>query len=63
MRRSPVMAFIALLLVIGGPLLVAPWFGWGKKPGALVMLTVPKGASLTAVTDAMFDKGDRKSVV
>ena len=57
MRRSPVMAFIALLLVIGGPLLVAPWFGWGKKPGALVMLTVPKGASLTAVTDTMFDKG------
>jgi UPF0755 protein len=57
MRRSPVVAFIALLLVIGGPLLVAPWFGWGKKPGPGVMLTVPKGASLTAVTDTMFDKG------
>ncbi len=33
MRRSPVVAFVALLLVIGGPLLVAPWFGWGHKPG------------------------------
>jgi UPF0755 protein len=57
MRRSPVVAFVALLLVIGGPLLVAPWFGWGHKPGGGVMLSVPKGASLTAVADAMHDKG------
>jgi len=57
MRRSPVVAFIALLLVIGGPLLVAPWFGWGHTPVGGVMLTVPKGASLTAVADKMYDKG------
>lgn len=57
MRRSPLLAFIALLLVIGGPMLVAPWFGWGRTPGAGVMFTVPKGASLTAVSKAMDDKG------
>ncbi len=57
MRRNPVTAFIALLLVIGGPLLVAPWFGWGHTPGAGVVLHVPKGASLTAVADTMHDKG------
>jgi UPF0755 protein len=56
MRRSPVLAFIALLLVIGGPLLVAPWFGWGHKPGKGVLISVPKGASLTAVADTMYDK-------
>ena len=57
MRRSPVVAFVALLLVIGGPLLVAPWFGWGRKPAGVVMLSVPKGATLTAVADAMYKKG------
>ena len=51
------LAFIALLLVIGGPMLVAPWFGWGRTPGDGVMFTVPKGASLTAVSKAMDDKG------
>jgi UPF0755 protein len=38
-------------------MLVAPWFGWGRTPGAGVMFTVPKGASLTAVSKAMDDKG------
>jgi len=57
MRRSPLLAFIALSLVIGLPMLVAPWFGWGRTPGAGVMFTVPKGASLTAVSKAMDDKG------
>ena len=57
MKRSPIAAFIALLLGIGGPLLVAPWFGWGQKLAGGVMLSVPKGASLTAVTDTMYDKG------
>ena len=51
------MAFVALLIVIGGPLLVAPWFGWGKKSGAGVMVNVPRGSSLTAVAETMFDKG------
>jgi UPF0755 protein len=57
MRRSPIGAFVALLLIIGGPLLVAPWFGWGRTPGAAMMFTVPKGASLTAVGNALHDKG------
>ncbi len=48
MRRT-VTAFVGLLLLIGGPLLVAPWYGWGSRPGALVTITVPKGASLASV--------------
>jgi len=43
-------AFIALLVVFGVPMLVAPWFGWGSRPGTVVTVTVTKGASLTAVT-------------
>jgi UPF0755 protein len=43
-------AFVALLVVFGVPLLVAPWFGWGSRPGAVVTVTVAKGASFTAVT-------------
>jgi UPF0755 protein len=44
------LAFVALLIVLGVPLLVAPWFGWGMKPGAEVTLIVAKGASLTEVS-------------
>lgn len=43
-------AFLALLLVIGVPLLVAPWFGLGGTSGAAVSFTVAKGASLAAVS-------------
>ncbi len=50
-------AFVALLIVFAVPLLIAPWFGWGARPGAAVTITVPKGASLTAVTIALDKAG------
>jgi UPF0755 protein len=50
MRGRVALVFAALLIVIGVPLLVAPWFGWGVKRGSEVTLTVPKGASLTDVS-------------
>ena len=43
-------AFAALLVVIGVPLLMAPWFGWGATPGPAVAVTVARGASLTSVS-------------
>ncbi len=49
MRRAG-LAFAALLIVIGVPLLTAPWFGWGASPGPAVTVTVAPGASLTAVS-------------
>ena len=56
MRRA-VVTFVALLLLIGVPLLVAPWYGWGARPGAPVALTVEKGASLTKVANDLQDAG------
>jgi UPF0755 protein len=50
------LAFIALLVVIGVPLLVAPWYGWGASPGREVTLTVAKGASLTEVSEQLKDE-------
>jgi UPF0755 protein len=50
MLRRVFVAFTALLLVIGVPLIVAPWFGIGSPRGAPVLMTVDKGASLTAVS-------------
>ncbi len=50
MRGRVALVFAALLIVIGVPLLVAPWFGWGVPRGSEVTLTVPKGASLTDVS-------------
>jgi UPF0755 protein len=44
------LAFAALLIVIGVPLLVAPWYGLGSPRGSYVILTVEKGASLTDVS-------------
>lgn len=48
MRRA-VIAFLGLLLLVGGPMLVAPWYGWGAKPGTPVTITVAKGASLATI--------------
>jgi UPF0755 protein len=54
-----VMAFVALLLVIGIPALIAPWFGMfgGSSgtgaPARDVEIMVPRGASLAAVADDM----------
>ena len=50
MLQRALLAFAALLLVIGIPLLVAPWFGIGSPRGNPVVITVDKGASLTAVS-------------
>nr|WP_310525025.1 endolytic transglycosylase MltG [Polymorphobacter sp.] len=47
--RRVVVTFTALLLFLGVPLLVAPWYGWGTRPGATVPLVVDKGATLTDV--------------
>ncbi len=55
-QRS-IFAFLALLLVIGGPLLVAPWFGWGKQPGAPVSFVVAKGENLGDVAAHLEDAG------
>ena len=43
-------AFAGLLIVVGVPLLVAPWFGWGASPGPAVTVTVARGASLAMVS-------------
>ncbi|GGE14003.1 aminodeoxychorismate lyase [Polymorphobacter glacialis] len=57
MIRRAAFAFIGLLLFIGLPLLVAPWFGWGMVPGRGVPFTVEKGQSLTAVAQNL-DRGE-----
>ena len=49
MRRVG-LAFAALLIVIGVPLLMAPWFGWGASTGQAVTVIVARGASLRAVS-------------
>ncbi len=56
MRRT-VIAFLGLLLLIGGPLLVAPWYGWTSKPGRAVAFAVPRGASLGTVSDDLETAG------
>jgi UPF0755 protein len=50
-------AFVALLIMFGVPILVAPWFGWGSKPGPAVTITIAKGSSLTAVTQQLNGAG------
>jgi UPF0755 protein len=51
------LAFIALLAAIGLPMLVAPWYGWGGRPGAEQAFEVKKGASLTGVAERMQKAG------
>lgn len=51
------LVFAALLLIIGVPLLVAPWYGWGQKPGEAVTLTIDKGATLTGVSNQLESAG------
>ncbi len=52
-----VMAFVLMLLAIGVPLMLAPWYGWMRAPGATVAFMVPKGASLTSVAAGLEDAG------
>jgi UPF0755 protein len=49
MTARAIPAFIGLLLLLGVPLLVAPWFGWGMNPGTSVVFVVDKGATLAEV--------------
>lgn len=52
-RASPwrvLFALFAVLLLVGGALLVAPWFGGGGNPGDAVSVTVARGASLGGVS-------------
>ncbi len=53
MVRRALIAFAALLLVVGVPLLVAPWFGIGTPRGAAVHVTIDRGASLAAVSTVL----------
>ena len=48
MRRA-ILAFLVLLAGIGLPLAVAPWYGWGHKPGPAISFEVARGASLARV--------------
>ncbi len=48
MRRTG-LVFVALLLLFGGVLVLAPWYGWGTTPGRPQAFAVAKGASLTRV--------------
>ena len=50
-------AFAALLLLLGLPLLVAPWFGGPDKPLATVDVAVKSGATLTGVAQQLTDAG------
>ncbi|MFZ4689393.1 MAG: endolytic transglycosylase MltG [Polymorphobacter sp.] len=57
MTSRVVTAFIALLVLFGVPLLMAPWFGWGLRPGAPVVITIAKGASMNAATQQLNTAG------
>jgi len=48
MRRT-FLAFVALLILLGGPLAVSPWFGWGGTPKQAQAFEVKRGASLSSV--------------
>jgi len=48
MRRA-LLAFVALLILLGGPLAVSPWFGWGGTPKPAQAFEVKRGASLSGV--------------
>lgn len=57
MVRRTAIVFLTLLVFVGLPLLVAPWYGWFGLPGAEVEVVVPKGASLGLVAERL-DKAD-----
>ncbi len=57
MARRIILAFLALLLVIGVPFFVAPWFGWGMIPGKPIAFAVEKGETLGAVASGLEKAG------
>lgn len=48
MRRA-LLAFVALLILVGVPIAVAPWVGWGSSAGPDTAFEVKRGASLSGV--------------
>ena len=48
MRRA-FLAFIALLLLVGAPIALAPWYGWGNEAGPGSAFEVKRGASVAGV--------------
>ncbi|WP_164157642.1 endolytic transglycosylase MltG [Sandarakinorhabdus rubra] len=54
-RAAVVLA--ALVLAVGVPLAVAPWYGWGAKPGREASFVVRKGDSLAAVAGRLREAG------
>ncbi|MEI6486781.1 MAG: endolytic transglycosylase MltG [Sphingomonadales bacterium] len=56
MRRA-LQAFAVLLILLGVPLGVAPWYGWGSTPGPGTAFVVARGASLGGVARDLEKKG------
>ena len=56
MRRA-VLAFVALLLLVGVPIVLAPWFGWGNTAAPAVSFEVKRGASLASVARDLEEAG------
>ena len=48
MRRA-LLAFAVLLILLGAPIGLAPWYGWGSAPGSGQAFVVKRGASLAGV--------------
>ena len=56
MRRA-VLAFVALAVLLGVPMALSPWFGWGSKPGPAQSFEVKRGASLAGVACDLEEAG------
>ncbi len=52
-----IFAFILLLVAVGTPAFIAPWYGWGGKAGKAVEVEIPKGTSQAAVANLLKDAG------
>lgn len=51
------LAFVALLLLVGVPIVLAPWFGWANTAGTAQSFEVKRGASLSGVARDLEDAG------
>ena len=51
------LAFVLLLVLVGGGLLIAPWYGSADRDAKTVDITVKPGASLNAVAEQLEDAG------
>ena len=57
MGSRTITAFVLLLALLAAPAVVAPWYGWGSKPGRAVDVRVAKGETLAEVATEL-DKLD-----